>query len=175
MVGRPQQYNNMRGPGGAGGQYNRPGQQRIQGGAPGGQPRGPHQQRPMPQQVAQPVPVAPTNAAPQVVIASASGATYLANPDPKVNAYNQKGFNLLPAVFPENPNLKQMVGEFIYPFVEEFVGEAGAPKITGMLIDLPIEEIKGYLYDFSRLYYKIGEAVTLLTQLQSQGVPQQSQ
>lgn len=66
-----------------------------------------------------------------------------------------------------------MVGEFIYPYVEEFVGENLAPKITGMLIDLPIEEIKGYLYDFARLYFKVGEAVTLLQQLQAaQGVPQ---
>jgi hypothetical protein len=36
-----------------------------------------------------------------------------------------------------------------------------------MLIDLPIEEIKGYLYDFAKLYQKIGEAVTLLNQLQT--------
>ena len=70
-----------------------------------------------------------------------------------------------------------MVGEFIYPFVEEFVGEGLAPKITGMLIDLPIEEIKAYVYDFARLYFKVGEAVTLLQQLQAAqaGVPQQAQ
>jgi hypothetical protein len=55
-----------------------------------------------------------------------------------------------------------MVGEFIYAYVEEFVGDSHAPKITGMLIDLPIEEIKAYLYDFARLYVKVGEAVALL-------------
>ena len=55
-----------------------------------------------------------------------------------------------------------MVGEFIYPYVENLVGEANAPKITGMLIDLPLEEIKHYLYDFNRLYMKVGEAVGLL-------------
>jgi hypothetical protein len=37
-----------------------------------------------------------------------------------------------------------------------------------MLIDLPIDEIKGYLYDFTKLYQKIGEAVALLNQLQAQ-------
>lgn len=37
-----------------------------------------------------------------------------------------------------------------------------------MLIDLPIEEIKAYLYDFSKLYQKIGEAIALLSQLQGQ-------
>ena len=111
--------------------------------------------------------------APQVQIVS--DRSYLQSADPKHNAYNQKGFNLLPAVVLENPNLKQMVGEFIYGFVEEFVGEAAAPKITGMLIDLPIEEIKAYLYDYGRLYVKVGEAIGLLQQLQAQGVPQQAQ
>ena len=140
----------MRAPGA---QYNnRPGQQRVPGGA-AGQPRGPAQRpNPVNPVAMQPVPVAAQTSAPQVVIASSSGATYLQSADPKVNAYNQKGFSYLPAVFPENPNLKQMVGEFIYSYVEEFVGENLAPKITGMLIDLPIEDIKAYLYDFNRLY-----------------------
>lgn len=102
---------------------------------------------------------------PQIIIQNASGSTFLASPDPKVNAYNMKGFSYIPAVYPENPNYKQLVGEFIYPYVEEFVGENIAPKITGMLIDLPVEEIKNYLYDFGRLYFKIGEAVNLLQQL----------
>ena len=101
----------------------------------------------------------------QIIIQNASGSTFLASPDPKVNAYNMKGFSYIPAVYPENPNYKQLVGEFIYPYVEEFVGENMAPKITGMLIDLPVEEIKNYLYDFVRLYFKIGEAVNLLQQL----------
>ena len=100
---------------------------------------------------------------------------YLQSADPKHNAYNQKGFNLLPAIVPENPNLKQMVGEFIYDFVEGLVGEAAAPKITGMLIDLPIEEIKAYLYDYGRLLIKVGKTIDLLQQLQAEGVPHQTQ
>lgn len=68
-----------------------------------------------------------------------------------------------------------MVGEFIFSYVEELVGENLAPKITGMLIDLPIDEIKAYLYDYARLYFKIGEAVNVLTQLQAAQVPQQAQ
>lgn len=89
----------------------------------------------------------------------------LPNPDPMVNGYNQKGFTLLPAIVPENPNIKRLVGEFIYEYVEKFVGEERAPKITGMLIDLPLPEIKGYLYDFTKLYNKIGEAITILNSL----------
>jgi len=36
-----------------------------------------------------------------------------------------------------------------------------------MLIDLPIDDIKAYLYDFANLYMRIGEAVNLLKQLQT--------
>jgi hypothetical protein len=73
---------------------------------------------------------------------------------------------LIPAVVPQNPNLKEMVGEFIYNYVEKFVGEANAGKITGMLLDLKQEEIKKYLYDFTYLYQKIGEAANILKSAQ---------
>ena len=61
--------------------------------------------------------------------------------------YNKKGFGFIAAIVPEN-NYKSIAGEFIYEYVEKFVGEQKAPKITGMLIDLPIDDIKMYLYDF---------------------------
>ena len=61
-----------------------------------------------------------------------------------------------------NPNYKNQVGEFIFEYVEKLVGETKAPKITGMLIDLPIEEIQGYLQDFSKLEEKVKEADALL-------------
>ena len=83
---------------------------------------------------------------------------------PQFMEYNQRGFQLIPAVVPANPNYKAQVGEFIYEFVEKIAGEEKAPKITGMLIDLPIEEIKGYLADFTKLQAKIAEANNLLSQ-----------
>ena len=70
---------------------------------------------------------------------------------------------MLPGIVPQNPNLKHFVGEFIYEYVEKFVGEDLAPKITGMLIDLPLDEIKGYLYDFFKLQQKIFEARQILS------------
>ena len=101
-------------------------------------------------------PIQQTAATQQVIIAAPTGQgipqTALANPDPVVAAYNMRGYGYLPAVVPENPNYKGLVGEFIYEFVDKLVGNQRAPKITGMLIDLPIEEIKGYLYDFAKLY-----------------------
>jgi hypothetical protein len=55
------------------------------------------------------------------------------------------------------------------------VGEEKAGKITGLLIDLPIDEIKAYLYDFNRLVYKVGEANNFLMQIQASqaGAPPQ--
>jgi len=46
--------------------------------------------------------------------------------------------------------------------VEAIAGEENAPKITGMLIDLPMEEIKGYLQNYNKLQEKIAEAHSLL-------------
>ena len=70
---------------------------------------------------------------------------------------------MVPAVTPGNPNYKGQVGEFIYEYVEKIAGEDKAPKITGMLIDLPIPEIQSYLVDFAKLGQKISEANHLLS------------
>ena len=61
-----------------------------------------------------------------------------------------------------------MTGEYIYEYVSRMVGEEKAGKITGLLIDLSIDEIKAYLYDFNRLLYKVGEANNFLMQIQAQ-------
>mmetsp|Transcript_44207 Transcript_44207/g.32194 ORF Transcript_44207/g.32194 Transcript_44207/m.32194 type:complete len:122 (+) Transcript_44207:269-634(+) len=76
----------------------------------------------------------------------------------------QRTMPLLPAVVPQNPNLKPMIGECIYEFVEQIVGETQAPKITGMLIDLPIEEVRTYMMDPNRFEEKVREASIILTQ-----------
>jgi hypothetical protein len=34
-----------------------------------------------------------------------------------VNEYNIKGFGLLPAIVPGNPNIKTLVGDFIFDYV----------------------------------------------------------
>ena len=47
------------------------------------------------------------------------------------------------------------------------IGEERTPKVTGMLIDLPLDQIKGYLGDFNKLATKVQEAVSLL-QLEQQ-------
>jgi len=91
----------------------------------------------------------------------------LQSTDPIANQYNIGGFQLWPAIDPVNPNYKNMAGEYIYEYVARMVGEEKAGKITGLLIDLPIDEIKAYLYDFNRLLYKVGEANNFMMQVQA--------
>ena len=45
--------------------------------------------------------------------------------------------------------MKEQVGSAIFEFVNMFVPQDKAPKITGMLIELPVEQIKQYLSDFN--------------------------
>jgi Poly-adenylate binding protein, unique domain len=43
-------------------------------------------------------------------------------------------------------NLRQTsVGALIFDYVKYFVGESACPKVTGMLIDLPKEELYEFL------------------------------
>jgi Poly-adenylate binding protein, unique domain len=81
---------------------------------------------------------------------------------PHVIEYHQNGVRLIAAVNINNPHYKTQIGEFIYEYVEKIAGEDKAPKITGMLIDLPLPEIISYLQDFNKLNIKINEANSLL-------------
>jgi len=60
--------------------------------------------------------------------------------DPVVRNFYDATLKLVPSVKAENPHLKQQVGNAIFDFVTKLKGAALAPKITGMLIDLPLEE-----------------------------------
>ena len=114
---------------------------------------------------------------PQVKISGMSGGIQgpLQSTDPIGTQYNIGGFQLWPAIDPENPNYKNMAGEYIYDYVSRMVGEDKAGKITGLLIDLPIDEVKAYLYDFNRLLYKVGEANNFMMQVaQQQAASQQA-
>lgn len=56
---------------------------------------------------------------------------------------------------PENPNYKTQVGQIIFSFVAKFIGVEKAPKVTGMLIDLSIEEVRRYLQNFDLFVERI--------------------
>ena len=62
---------------------------------------------------------------------------------------------------PENPDYKIHAGNVLYEYVETIVG-AKAPKVTGMLINLPIEHIKCMMQDFYLLRERLQEACLML-------------
>ena len=68
---------------------------------------------------------------------------------------------IIPAVVPENPNYKDQVGTVLYEHINTLVG-GKAPKVTGMLIDLPIEDIKLIMQDWSLLQTRVQQASELL-------------
>ena len=69
---------------------------------------------------------------------------------------------LLPSVQEKNPYLKDQVGHLIYDFVQKIIGVDKAPKITGMLIELPVPQIREYLVSLEALKIKVVEANNLL-------------
>jgi hypothetical protein len=69
---------------------------------------------------------------------------------------------LLPSVQERNQYLKEHVGHLIYDYVQKIIGVEKAPKITGMLIELPVPQIREYLTSLDHLKIKVQEADNLL-------------
>ena len=68
---------------------------------------------------------------------------------------------ILPAIIPDNPNYKDQVGTVLYEFVNQLVG-LKAPKITGMLIDLPINDIQLIMQNYELFKTRVSQASELL-------------
>jgi len=77
--------------------------------------------------------------------------------------YVHDAAKILPAVKENNPFLKEQVGSLIYDYVQMMVGDR-APKITGMLIELSIAQIREYLTTFQALQTRVEDAARLLNQ-----------
>lgn len=60
---------------------------------------------------------------------------------------------------------KQMLGERMYPLVQEQVGSEQAGKVTGMLLEIDNNELLSMLEDSDLLTEKIKEAVNVLSQV----------
>jgi hypothetical protein len=67
-----------------------------------------------------------------------------------------------------NPNYKKIVGNAIFEFVQSLV-ESFAPKVTGMLIDIPAAEIQMYLVNFDHFLQCVSHATQLLQQAADAG------
>ena len=57
---------------------------------------------------------------------------------------------------------KEIVGTAIYKHVSAMVGEANAPKVTGMIIDLDPAELNMSIQNYGDLSAKVGSAMQLL-------------
>merc|ERR1712113_76090 len=80
---------------------------------------------------------------------------------------------ILPAIVSENPNYKNQVGTVLYEFVHQLVGQ-NAPKVTGMLIDLPISDIQLIMQSYELFKTRVGQANELICQqTQQTAAPQQ--
>ena len=64
---------------------------------------------------------------------------------------------------------KEMVGNVIYKHVEKLVGDSKAPKITGMLIDLPEAELNFSISQWINFEQKVMSAFQLISQTNDQG------
>jgi len=60
------------------------------------------------------------------------------------------------------PNDKETLGEYLYPLVEQRQPQ-NAAKITGMLLEMEIEQIHNIIRDQSQLDKWINEALRVLT------------
>jgi len=84
--------------------------------------------------------------------------------DPAARDFYEKANQVLPSVKEENPYYKQQVGHVIYETVVAQVGAEKAPKITGMLIDLPVAEITNYLRNIVVFRQRVQQASQLLVE-----------
>jgi len=94
-----------------------------------GQPQMPGRQQQQPMQ-----PMAPQGGMPQ----QPQPGMMQMPPQNDAEKFEQDAARLLPSVMERNPYLKEQVGQCIYDFVQKIIGVDKAPKITGMLIELPV-------------------------------------
>lgn len=78
--------------------------------------------------------------------------------DPMSAEFYAKTMPIYAAITEINPSYKQTVGSTIFEFVTKMVGNTNAPKITGMLIDLPIIEIQRFVTNFDLLAQRVNQA-----------------
>ena len=61
---------------------------------------------------------------------------------PSAFSFYEKTVQVIDKVKETNPQYKQAAGNLIFEFVAECAGLNYAPKITGMIIDLPVHDIR---------------------------------
>ena len=76
--------------------------------------------------------------------------------------------NIINCVVPENPYYKDQVGMALYEYIQQIVGVGQkAVMVTSKIIELPIEDIKLIMQDWSLLNTRIQQASEFLEQQQA--------
>lgn len=115
--------------------------------------------RGMPNPMAQNMPSMPMpNAMPTpsgMPMAQNNSVQFTPSNEPMSQELYAKTMPIYAAIVDINPSYKQTVGSVIFEFVTKIVGPQYAPKITGMLIDLPIAEIQRYCTNFDLFQQRV--------------------
>lgn len=64
--------------------------------------------------------------------------------------------------FQNRASKKELIGNTIYKHVQKLVGDQKAPKITGMLIDLPDAELNYSIHQWALFEQKVQSALALV-------------
>jgi hypothetical protein len=75
------------------------------------------------------------------------------------------------AITEVNPTYKHTVGTIIFDFVGRIAGYELAPKITGMMIDIPVGDIRHYVLDYDLFSRQVNNAKGMLEKMRSQSGP----
>lgn len=73
---------------------------------------------------------------------------------------------ILPSIVPENPMYRDNAGTVFYQYVHGMVGPQRAPKVTGMLIDLKIDDIRQMMTDWHLFSTRVKQADEVLAKQQ---------
>lgn len=82
--------------------------------------------------------------------------------------YTSQTAPLMALVTESNPSYKQRVGELIFKYISggQLAPPDRIPKITGMLIALPVDEVKQFMSNYDNLKKMVSQANQLIDQQQ---------
>ena len=75
---------------------------------------------------------------------------------------------VIPNMVKENPYHKDLAGCVFYDYVKTILSQEKASKVTGMLIDLPIEDIKDMMSDWRLFELRVKQADEVLSRPRQQ-------
>lgn len=135
----------------------------------GHRPNNMGQQQRQPPAPSQPMPQPQTSNMPMPTPSQQPQVQFQPSQDPQAGELYRRVMPIYNAIDQINPNYKNQVGTTIFDFVHRQVGNDFAPKITGMLIDLPIPEIQRYLTNWEHFVNRVQQAHQMLLQQTAAG------